>query len=296
MKTKNCFMERTFFFEICDIIEASNDKSHAKELVMLNRFQKMVKNQNITWNDKPKMLSDLVTLIRWQRATRSETITMNANEEEKSNSQTQLVSPLRGNYITKYGKDLFEYFCNNPNRKWICIKNFRALPAELKNALFNEEEKRNQSRQVLSLIPLLLLFGNLEEIVLNDLNIKHLTEESMEYVAAVMHYVQKHAKTKLGDTGKYVHKIEFQSTTVHDGKPNSTLRKLANKHSSAFTKFNWNIQYEFRLESSHCLTFVSDKNNSDNPPKKDAKPDSKIRLGDVADTNSMLDVTFVPQR
>eukprot|EP01083_Nonionella_stella_P005178 15024_1 len=241
------FYGNSAFFEISDIIEAKNNKHHAKELKILNKFEKII-NGYITWNagqvtiDNPNQ--------RVQRI----------KEKEMIDNWISLIQNQQGNRnISDYGRSLFGYLCNNENRKWICIKNFKSLPFSLKDALFiaNEHGSGAQKYKRLSLIPMLRLFGYLQEIVLNDLNIKQLTEESLEYVAAVMHYVQKQYKNKLGTIGNYVQKIEFHSTGQFDGKQNSTLRKLAAKHLLNFKQFNWQIHYEFRLESTHCLVFTN---------------------------------------
>eukprot|EP01083_Nonionella_stella_P054593 144116_1 len=113
-------------------------------------------------------------------------------EEEKLNSPTSTSTPY-GYFITNYGESLFQYFCNNPSRKCICIKNFKTLPFALMNALFNEPLRGNQRR--LSIIPILRIFQFVQDVVLNDLNTKQFNEESIRYVFAAiraMQYIEKH--------------------------------------------------------------------------------------------------------
>eukprot|EP01084_Bolivina_argentea_P198244 339530_1 len=164
---------------------------------------------------------------------------------------------MKSYYITKYGRELFDYFCSNKNRQWICIKNFKSLPLPLKNALFIAETKHGDER--LSLIPMLMLFRNLKEITLNDINIKQLTEESFDYISAVMRYIKYNYKNKTKQIGIYLEKIVFQSNPQLDGKENSTLRKLADKYYTIFEERDWIIEYKFELESTHNLVFVNNQ-------------------------------------
>eukprot|EP01083_Nonionella_stella_P005177 15022_1 len=243
------FYGTSAFFEICDIIETNNNKHHAKELKILNKFEKII-NGYITWDeswadkrDNPEqvqkqMVDDLVGLIKFE-----------VMEDQTGNSE-----------ISKYGRSLFKYLCDNQSREWICIKNFKSLPSELKDALFiditrtdplsprNNYSRKGSHTKTFSFIPILRLFGYLRQIVLNDLNIIELMEETHEYIAAVKEFEHQ---DKLGN---YLQKIEFRSTQQFDGKQNVTLRNLAKESLD-----NWNIQYELRLGSMHCLVFSKDK-------------------------------------
>eukprot|EP01084_Bolivina_argentea_P177483 306906_1 len=135
------FYGENIVFSIIDIIEAKTNTGHGKELIMLNNFQKMVKNQIVNWTDNEnenKMIFDLVKLIEAKtQKTKQQNLDIltDEKEEEKYNGY------MKSYYITKYGRELFDYFCSNKNRQWICIKNFKSLPLPLKNALFIAETK-----------------------------------------------------------------------------------------------------------------------------------------------------------
>eukprot|EP01084_Bolivina_argentea_P114478 203787_1 len=63
------------------------------------------------------------------------------NEEQKYNVISE-DSKNAGNYITEYGTTLFQYFCQNKQANWICIKQYHKLPKNLKNALlFNDKNE-----------------------------------------------------------------------------------------------------------------------------------------------------------
>eukprot|EP01083_Nonionella_stella_P318892 1167861_1 len=191
------------------------------------------------------------------------------NEKEKERSK-----------ISEYGVRLFEYFCNNEKTTWICINNYQLIPSQLKHALLYEDDhqKGNKTPQ-LSFVKLLKLFECLEKVVLNELNVKQMTQQSKNYVKSVLAYIvhtngYKRSKKAIANDsdGKEDEKLDtndgdgkikselkeivFESVPEIDSKPNSTLQKLALHYQKSFEKKTfWTIKYEFLLERTHTLTF-----------------------------------------
>eukprot|EP01084_Bolivina_argentea_P066653 121522_1 len=236
-------------FQIYNIIEADSNKSHLKELLLLNAFQQMVKNQSVNWSDKKlnkklnnkKLIDALVISIRNQQE-------INKQGEEKQKEETNKT-------LTKYGNELFSYFCNNPKRTWITIKDYTSLPLTLQHALF--ENERNSD--VISLIPVALLFKNLKEITLNELDVRQLTDCAKKYIVAVKKYIE-YATQMASSSDFNLETITFQSKSQKNRKENSILKNLATEYSYGFqSKYHWSIKYNFHGEETHNLIF--NKNN-----------------------------------
>eukprot|EP01084_Bolivina_argentea_P112047 199855_1 len=123
------FYGQNVVFNISNIYEASTMNGHQNELLMLNKFQKTLHNQTVIWNENDKntqkMINALQTLIKDQQ-----TANANVNIDEFKEDEKDTL------YSSKYGRDLFDYFCNNSNTKSVEIKQFTSLPVQLKNALF----------------------------------------------------------------------------------------------------------------------------------------------------------------
>eukprot|EP01084_Bolivina_argentea_P082711 149758_1 len=224
------FYGRSVRFEICNIIEASNMKDHSQELSMLNKFQRMMGNQTVKWNENKKqdnkMIQCLVELIQHKK-----------NHDETFNEQS----------ITTYGKELFDYFCNNSKTTKICIKNYTSLPTRLKTVLFSNDKHK------LSLLPLVLVFKNLTQLTLNDLETQELTVQANEYVEAVLKCIENSPKNT------NLTQITFQSKTRKDRKENGTLKRLAdNETMKRFKKYGWRIEYVFQLQINDNLMFLND--------------------------------------
>eukprot|EP01084_Bolivina_argentea_P129677 229001_1 len=55
-----------------------------------------------------------------------------------------------------------------------------------------------------------------------------------------------------------LYEIKFTSKIqTRDRKENSTLKKLVDRYSTPFSEYQWNIQYNFQNQETHCLTFTN---------------------------------------
>eukprot|EP01084_Bolivina_argentea_P281365 481395_1 len=241
-------------FQIYNIIEAETNKGHLKELSMLNKFQKMLKNQNIKWNDESKMVDALVILIKQQQIIN---VNENGNNNKNDKQETKYDATIESNnkYITKYGKELFNYFCNNKNTWSVWINDYKSLPIKLQTVLFTDSlhNDDDENKDLLSFVPLTNLFANLKEIRLNELNIQQLTKDSKDYIFAIMEYINNASKS----TNAKLIKIILQSKPQKEPKENSTLKNLTSKYWSMFNKWQWTIKYVFELETNHVLMFTN---------------------------------------
>eukprot|EP01083_Nonionella_stella_P285217 970867_1 len=224
-------------FQITNIIESATLTGHVKELFMFNKFQQMIQNHKVEWNTKhkleKKMIKALVTLIEFEQ-----------NNNDNSSDEIAFPQAIANNkLITKYGMNLFHYFCTNNDTTKVEIKNVKSLPSEIYNALFTA--KKNNK---ISFIPITKVFKWLKEITLTDLKNGQFTKESKYYVDAAMQCIQK-SQTKL-------RKITLQSERVRDRKTNTTLKKLANYNVKKFKKLKWKIEYDFREYDTHMLVLT----------------------------------------
>eukprot|EP01084_Bolivina_argentea_P287817 493902_1 len=195
-------------FEISDIIESKDNREHCVELLMLNTFQKTVQNQNPMWENRIKMIEAITYLINKKQ-----------NNEEIMEENKYDDKPSK--YITEYGAALFNYFCDSPNTTWTCIRNFKALPQQLTNAMFIDDSVEDKKQ--ISLIPITKLFINLKQVVLNELEIQQMTTDCEGYITAVLKYVKYTAQKQ-----NHLEEILIKSKQHRDRKENSTLKKLVN--------------------------------------------------------------------
>eukprot|EP01084_Bolivina_argentea_P270527 460024_1 len=228
-------------FEIHDIIEANNNNTrHCKELTIMNRFQKMLQNEKIEWNEA--QMNTLTQFIQNQQHINVNSISENEIEENEQ--------------VTHYGQQLFGNFCNNVNTNSIQIRNYHSLPNKLTNVLF-----RNQQNKF-SLIQITNLFQNLDIFTLTDLNINHMKQNRTDYVNAASEYVQNSSKL----FSKYIKSIIYQSQSQLNDKPDSSFKTLIKRHSKTFKKFQWDVKYVLDIDNKHNITFINT-----NVSKNDAK-------------------------
>ena len=99
-------------FQISDIIEGKNLQKHSTELKIFNKFEELLNNSRVDWNQnnkKGQRVIEMVTeLVRYQQ-------TEQAYDETTSKS-------------SKYGYDLFKYFCTHQDRAKIVIKDYKSIP------------------------------------------------------------------------------------------------------------------------------------------------------------------------
>eukprot|EP01084_Bolivina_argentea_P122011 216237_1 len=235
------------FLQIENIHEARNLTQHRNELMLLHKFQKMMKNQEIIWdqndNKGNQIIRGLTRLIQslltyndsQQLAVDEKHVLIDENKEDNNDNDG----------ITAFGEKLFRSFCSNI--KEITIRNFKSLPLSLYNTLFT---KSNGS--TISLLPITTLFPYVKEIGLNDLDITDIITESQQYADAVLEYI-KNSYTY--QRGKGVKKIIFKSKSQNNHKEHSALKRVEAKYLNEFTKLKWEVEY--RLRDTHSLTFIN---------------------------------------
>eukprot|EP01083_Nonionella_stella_P069118 184085_1 len=246
--------------QIANIWEANQLVDHSRELKMFNEFQKTIHNGTVRWDKLPdEMVKALQILIENQ-------------QKNVLRPPTSASNP----FITKYGIALFEFFCKHPNTTKICICNFEALPKPLYNALFMDEQK-------LSLIPMLRLFPNLKEMILNKLDMEHMTKHCKQYRHVVLNLV----KSKSCASFK---KISFKSKKQNDGKQNSTLRRLQKNNRATFRKYQWSVEYEYEIEASHTLVFNNNEIEIKDKIQQLMNRERQLQLQQEKDQNELFEL------
>eukprot|EP01084_Bolivina_argentea_P152845 266541_1 len=234
-------------FKIFNIMEGMNNKPHKKELKIFNNFQKAIKNEPVEWNEDTKrgsqMIDSLVELIKYQQEPSKK---LNGNQNDKLS-------------ISKYGQELFNYFCNNKSTTSVCVNDYKSLPLGLRKALFINLTNNKKNEGNMSLIPLSKLFKYLNKIILSDLDIDEFKQEAPKYVAAVEQYVKHSHNVK---NNNLLQKIFFQSKSERNRKPLSTLKQLTKNKMCMFKKSDWNIEYELDHNMTHNLKFTKSNENN----------------------------------
>eukprot|EP01084_Bolivina_argentea_P200774 343280_1 len=131
----------------------------------------------------------------------------------------------------------------------ISIKNFRKIPPEIFKVLFGDRKR-------ISLINLVKLFPNVEELRLNYLVLSSFVRESKQYADSVLDLLN-HMKKKSNDTT--LHKIQFESVTPMDNKKIATLQKLASKSLGKLKlqRSGWGVNlHVFEKQETHKFTFI----------------------------------------
>eukprot|EP01084_Bolivina_argentea_P200792 343312_1 len=226
-------------FKIHDIItfESHTMISHREELLMLNKFQQIIGNQkndlnaNETMIFNHKLSRNLTSLIKQKQ-----------NKYNQSTSMDTTVS------ISKYGVELFDYFCDQ-QRETVVVADFESLENTIKKTLFYQKSE-------LSLIPFIKVFNYCSGVTLNELDIKQMTQKAERYIHMVLNYIQQ----------RYIlshlclNKIEFKSKTQQDHKINVTLQQLADKYAKRVDveSNKWILKYE-NIENMHVLSFVNNQ-------------------------------------
>eukprot|EP01084_Bolivina_argentea_P276736 472261_1 len=227
------FYGNNVIFRIHNITESANLKEHTKELLILNKLQKIVQNQSVSWQQESKTtISGLEELIT------------NQNLINKGNKET-----VQYKIMTKYCQDLFSHFCNHPNTTVIGIDNYMLLPEKIKIALGIANPDDNTK---LCLILLINLFQNLIELKLNNLRLEDMLIDKQVYVDAVLNYIRENETFS-----NNLIRISFQSEPQADRKNSPTLKDLVNKKLQQFVDYKWSIKYIFDETSSltHSLIF-----------------------------------------
>eukprot|EP01084_Bolivina_argentea_P040834 75376_1 len=287
--------ERLFYgafvhFSISNIIVANKpQQSHSAELVMLNKFQSILQNQQVKLDKKTEVMIHSALTCR----TKSRKYNITAD--------------------TDYGIWLFNYFCDK--QKKIFIDDYQSLPDRLQsmmlkgsinfNIMFREsvaeikdinDKQRNSLRELLntnkmgkrfgemarkefckfieqkaqlkigkarqlhkklnqriSVRTLVKLFPEIEKIGLTDLRLMEMETNKMVYIHFVLDYIENDVKS---DTN--LESVRIQSKAEHhNNKPSEILRNIQTEYSQKFEKYKWKISYELSSEDVHYLEFVN---------------------------------------
>ena len=89
------------------------------ELDLFNKFEQLLDNIKVDWNEEKKKDQDMVASLS------------HLIEDQQRNQELNM-------NVSKYGQDLFKYFCNHQDRSKIAIKDFKAIPLQLYHALLDE--------------------------------------------------------------------------------------------------------------------------------------------------------------
>lgn len=240
------FCGKTIIFRIHNIMERQqNNKEHLDELLCLNLFQGIIKNEaiksanNKTWNL-------LISMIQIQKKKNMKYKQIECKENDDDDMKIN-------DNLSEYGQALFHYFCNNEQAKSVKIKNFKSLPLKLKHVLF-----QNKNNNGLSLIPIIILFGSLEKITLTDLNIDSMVE--CDAALNLINYMQSiHVKF-----GTNLNQISFHSEREPiEVRQNNRLDRLCNEHHQKIKKLNcqWSVDYNTD-DKRHNVIFKKQESNS----------------------------------
>eukprot|EP01084_Bolivina_argentea_P297487 512520_1 len=124
-------------FSIYDIIEAANMQKHSSELHMFNKFQQILNNEIIKWDTRRKETKQLIATLKILIVQKQ-----NSNEVQSKHLIPTSEPLFSENTITKYGVELFNYFCDHQEK--VIIQTFTSLPSELYKVLFTENDNKNQ--------------------------------------------------------------------------------------------------------------------------------------------------------
>eukprot|EP01084_Bolivina_argentea_P135574 238875_1 len=279
------FYGSSVVLRISNITEAENLQSHSKELSMFNMFQKTVQNEKIEWKNN-NMLKALVILIKTQQEYGKKDfdylieytekygkgwfktlfVCFERFEQHSKNQQTMHIKNIIAvideylkeqyeQYMTKYGKGLFDCFCRHPNTNTICIRNCNLLPQSLKDVLFCNE---NNQEQQISVIPILKLFPYVAEITLNEFDIKKMFSDSKTCLNIVLEYIKNvNALNK-----RYLKRISFKTEQQQDNLKVSFEDIIQHKNTQTLAKHKWIVEYKTE-NKVHDLTFINDDKKSE---------------------------------
>eukprot|EP01084_Bolivina_argentea_P162436 282694_1 len=198
-------------------------QSNSKELSILNKFQQTIQNEAVKWDKNDEEMCNILTDL----------INSKYKDDEKISG------------FSEYGKKLFDYFCDNVT--WVCIRNFKTLHT-LSYTLFKNDDN------ISSIIPLLQLFPDLKEIVLNEIDIEDMIYDGDDYVTMILEHICDPDKFY----GQYLKQISFKSKQRNNDKEIAVLTKLKNSYFTTFKSHLWTIKYQFQFEETHNLIFIND--------------------------------------
>merc|ERR1712228_585006 len=121
--------------------------------------------------------------------------------------------------VSKYGQDLFGFFCNNQQAQAIFIRDFVTLPKKLRSLLFQNEKGK------FSLNPFFILFASMKEIKLNDLNIKSMIKV---YVKKAIKLIQS-IKSNQKNLNRIVLRSKAQTASARNSLLSDTINQIKSK-------------------------------------------------------------------
>eukprot|EP01084_Bolivina_argentea_P251435 421698_1 len=164
-----------------------------------------------------------------------------------------LEKSLYEEYITDYGKALFNYFCRHPKTTKMCITNYTLLPELLKDALLFDNYGRWR------IIPVLKLFPYLTEIIFSELQMEQMISDSDDYTKIIFEYIDN---VKTLDKF-YLKSISFKSQQQNIGEHISQFVKIQTTGIQQLVIHQWVVKYDMDKDNVHTLTFINDDKESE---------------------------------
>ena len=227
------FFGENVVLRIDDIVELRINLSHRKEIRCFVAFQRIISGEDA----KPHLprfdLALLIALIERQKAA-NQNFQQESKEEEVEEAKQAVEKK-----VSKYGADLFSYFCNNAKRTSVRVRDVESLPPALKKALF-------EKHGLFSLLPVVALFASLEEIAFVDLDIKDMDKRD-DYFDAALECVQSIDVL----FGANLQKISFRSTAQPAARANPQLQAIDKRYANALKRNEASIAYGMD-GNKHC--------------------------------------------
>eukprot|EP01084_Bolivina_argentea_P192902 331050_1 len=220
----------TGLLQITNIVETSTMRRHYLELDMFNKFQMMLENEVVVWSEWDKNMIDALSML----------IQGHSGKRKPKNE-----------YVTEFGKKLFEAYCKNTNLVKIAIRNVTAMSRQLYSALFMS---KIQGSSKISFVQTVKLFSHLTTITFTDLDMNYLQKYSQQYVDAILEYVDIRHRMKATMTlTKVILESSMQKTIILEIDKN--LKKFERTNQNKLAHVNWKIEYTTD-SSKHVLIFT----------------------------------------
>eukprot|EP01083_Nonionella_stella_P286660 975609_1 len=238
------FYGKHVVFKISDIW--TNDKGvqgHSAELNVLNKFQKLLNGEQVSWN---KDETDIEMLLLFIMLRLKSLDSLGQGRDTPINKE-----------ISDYSIALFNYFCDNKNK--ICICDFTSLANRLQIALFVDQDNTLPN---VSFSKITKLFIHLTDLSLIGLDLDSMTTNAECYVNAILSHIVSASSQNAFVT---LRKISIQSKKQTVNKEDSTLQKIATQYLIRYRKHEWYFDYEVTpAELKHVLIFTNHRMRSNN--------------------------------
>eukprot|EP01084_Bolivina_argentea_P145353 254778_1 len=227
-------------------------------------FQRTLQNETVFWNEKDEgtriIIDSLHQLIdkKFPKPVEEQSIDSifkTVLDPLFDNKQLQVMESELWRYSTRYGGQLFDYFCSSINI--IAINNYTKLPLKLKNTLLYKINDKDVD-QKFSLIPITTVFPNLCELIFTEINMYQMIKLLEIYINAVLCYINS--------PNEKMKEIRFQSVSQEHKQENAPLRMVVEKYYDAFKEHGWEFRYKFEVVTNftHNIMFVNQNNNKPN--------------------------------